>query len=98
MESGTPGVKSTDGGWLNRALVGLPDPQAAPFRAVALPAPICRVFCRALCPPLPYQTYGDSNSKGRQKQCEVALKHCMLKRLTRHCVAWERKLSRPSAA
>jgi uncharacterized protein (DUF1501 family) len=36
MESGTPGVKATDAGWLNRALVGLPDPKLAPFRAVAL--------------------------------------------------------------
>jgi uncharacterized protein (DUF1501 family) len=35
MESGTPGVKATDDGWLNRALQSMPDPQASPFRAVA---------------------------------------------------------------
>jgi uncharacterized protein (DUF1501 family) len=35
MESGTPGVKSTDDGWLNRALQGMPEEQASPFRAVA---------------------------------------------------------------
>src|SRR6202050_610248 len=35
MESGTPGVKSTDDGWLNRALQSMPEEQASPFRAVA---------------------------------------------------------------
>lgn len=36
MESGTPGRKSTDDGWMNRALVARPDPAATPFRAVSL--------------------------------------------------------------
>ena len=36
MESGTPGVKSTDDGWLNRALRAAPEPDASPFRAVAM--------------------------------------------------------------
>ncbi len=35
MESGTPGVKATDDGWLNRALQSMPEPEATPFRAVA---------------------------------------------------------------
>jgi uncharacterized protein (DUF1501 family) len=35
MESGTPGVKSTDDGWLNRALQSAPEPESSPFRAVA---------------------------------------------------------------
>src|SRR3984885_10748254 len=35
MESGTPGVKATDDGWLNRALQSMPEPAASPFRAVA---------------------------------------------------------------
>jgi uncharacterized protein (DUF1501 family) len=35
MESGTPGLKATDDGWLNRALQAMPEPQATPFRAVA---------------------------------------------------------------
>jgi uncharacterized protein (DUF1501 family) len=35
MESGTPGVKSTNDGWLNRALQTMPAPDATPFRAVA---------------------------------------------------------------
>lgn len=36
MESGTPGVKSTDDGWLNRYLHAAEHRQATPFRAVAL--------------------------------------------------------------
>src|SRR6202045_3510400 len=38
MESGTPGVKSTDDGWLNRALQIQPqhEAQSSPFRAVAV--------------------------------------------------------------
>jgi uncharacterized protein (DUF1501 family) len=35
MESGTPGVKSTEDGWLNRALQATPEEQSSPFRAVA---------------------------------------------------------------
>jgi uncharacterized protein (DUF1501 family) len=35
MESGTPGIKATDDGWLNRAMQTMPEPQATPFRAVA---------------------------------------------------------------
>jgi uncharacterized protein (DUF1501 family) len=36
MESGTPGVKATDDGWLNRALETVPEDDASPFRAVAM--------------------------------------------------------------
>ena len=36
MESGTPGVKSTDDGWLNRTLKAERVGDASPFRAVAL--------------------------------------------------------------
>jgi uncharacterized protein (DUF1501 family) len=36
MESGTPGVKSTEDGWLNRAIGGVAEPGASPFRAVAM--------------------------------------------------------------
>src|ERR1700730_10142811 len=35
MESGTPGLKATDNGWLNRALQNMPEEKASPFRAVA---------------------------------------------------------------
>lgn len=36
MESGTPGVKSTDDGWMNRCLQSHPDAHATPFRGVSL--------------------------------------------------------------
>jgi uncharacterized protein (DUF1501 family) len=36
MESGTPGVKSTEDGWLNRCLQSSPVENATPFRAVAM--------------------------------------------------------------
>jgi len=36
MESGTPGVKSTEDGWLNRVLQTVPEENASPFRAVAM--------------------------------------------------------------
>lgn len=36
MESGTPGVKSTQDGWLNRFLQAMPESGASPFRAVAM--------------------------------------------------------------
>ena len=45
MESGTPGVKSTEDGWLNRALVATGDPQKdAAFRAVALGTALPRML------------------------------------------------------
>ena len=36
MESGTPGVKSTEDGWLNRTVGSMSEAEASPFRAVAL--------------------------------------------------------------
>ncbi len=44
MESGTPGVKSTEDGWLSRALQGQPEPGASPFRAVAMGANLPRTL------------------------------------------------------
>src|SRR5246500_1037688 len=36
MESGTPGVKATQDGWLDRAIGTIPEENASPFRAVAM--------------------------------------------------------------
>jgi uncharacterized protein (DUF1501 family) len=36
MESGTPGLKATEDGWLNRAIETIPEEHASPFRAVAM--------------------------------------------------------------
>src|SRR5712692_2451776 len=44
MESGTPGMKATEDGWLNRALQQEPQPGASPFRAVAMGAALPRTL------------------------------------------------------
>lgn len=44
LESGTPGVKSTRDGWLNRVLQTTPDKNASPFRAVAMSGQIPRTL------------------------------------------------------
>jgi uncharacterized protein (DUF1501 family) len=43
MESGTPGVKVTEDGWLNRSLHGMPTPDSA-FRAVAMGPALPRIL------------------------------------------------------
>jgi uncharacterized protein (DUF1501 family) len=47
MESGTPGVKSTDDGWLNRALRNLPQAQKSAFQAIAMSPSIPRILSGA---------------------------------------------------
>jgi uncharacterized protein (DUF1501 family) len=44
MESGTPGRKATEDGWLNRALETIPEENASPFRAVAMGASLPRML------------------------------------------------------
>ena len=44
MESGTPGVKATDDGWLNRCLHSLPEPDKSSFRAVAMGPSLPRIL------------------------------------------------------
>jgi uncharacterized protein (DUF1501 family) len=44
MESGTPGVKSTEDGWLNRYLKAKQEEQSTPFRAVAMAAQMPRTL------------------------------------------------------
>jgi uncharacterized protein (DUF1501 family) len=44
MESGTPGVKSTRDGWLNRILQQHKEKDASPFRAVSMTAQLPRSF------------------------------------------------------
>ena len=44
MESGTPGVKSTEDGWLNRCLKARADEGATPFRAVSLTTQLPRTL------------------------------------------------------
>jgi uncharacterized protein (DUF1501 family) len=48
MESGTPGVKVTDDGWLNRSLHAMPPPsQKSAFRAIALGPSLPRILSGA---------------------------------------------------
>lgn len=44
MESGTPGVKATGDGWLDRALQTIPEDHASPFRAVAMGSNLPRML------------------------------------------------------
>ncbi len=55
MESGTPGLKATDDGWLNRALQSTPEENPSPFRAVAFGPVSCRERCKAARPPLRFR-------------------------------------------
>ena len=48
MESGTPGIKATDDGWLNRSLHDMPQASAkSPFRAIALGPALPRILSGA---------------------------------------------------
>jgi len=44
MESGTPGVKSTTDGWVNRYLQATANPTASPFRAISMGANLPRTM------------------------------------------------------
>ena len=44
METGTPGVKITESGWLNRSLRGGATTKASPFRAIALGPSVPRIL------------------------------------------------------
>ena len=60
MESGTPGMKSTEDGWLNRALRGLKEDKDSPFRAVAMGGTLPRI----LSGPAPAVAVGNINDFG----------------------------------
>jgi len=44
METGTPGIKSTEDGWLNRCIHNLAEQQKSPFRAIALGSSVPRIL------------------------------------------------------
>src|SRR5215472_236987 len=44
METGTPGVKATDDGWLNRSLRSMGTTEHSPFRAIALGPSLPRIL------------------------------------------------------
>jgi uncharacterized protein (DUF1501 family) len=73
MESGTPGVKATEDGWLNRCLHALPQPsEKSAFRAVALGPSLPRILSGAE-PAVGLNSINDFTIGGRsQKASPVA--------------------------
>jgi uncharacterized protein (DUF1501 family) len=72
MESGTPGVKATQDGWLNRSVHGMP--QAAtnsPFRAVALGSSVPRIL-NGVEPAVSMNGISDFSVGGRYSKSPVA--------------------------
>ena len=65
MESGTPGVKATEDGWLNRSLHSLPAPDA-PFRAVSMGPALPRILSGSE-PALAVNNLNDFGIGGGQK-------------------------------
>ncbi len=65
MESGTPGVKSTEDGWLNRAVrPAREDEKTSPFRAIALGTSLPRILSGA-CPAVAISNVNDFGVGGR---------------------------------
>jgi uncharacterized protein (DUF1501 family) len=65
MESGTPGIKATEDGWLNRTLHNLPNPpDKAAFRAIAMGPSLPRILSGSE-PAVAINTIGDFGVGGR---------------------------------
>src|SRR5262249_13174032 len=62
MESGTPGVKNTTDGWLNRYLKVKQEEEATPFRAVAMAAQ------------MPRSLHGTAPARARSEMQQVGLR------------------------
>src|SRR3954451_13180514 len=72
METGTPGVKVTADGWLNRSLHALPAaPQNSPFRAIALGPSLPRILSGAE-PAVAMNNINDFSVGGRTQKPSVA--------------------------
>ncbi len=75
METGTPGVKATDDGWLNRSLHDLPNQnprdQNSPFRAIALGPSVPRILSGAE-PTVAMNNINDFAVGGRNPKPSVA--------------------------
>ena len=100
MESGTPGLRATDDGWLNRALETVPEENASPFRAVAM-GPNLPLMLRGSAPAIAtagFETIQGDGAIARigANAWKVDLKRCMRKRSIMRCTARARKRLRPS--
>ena len=70
MESGTPGLKSTEDGWLNRTLHSLPSPAGtAAFRAIALGPSLPRILAGSE-PAVALNNINDFGVGGRNPKAE----------------------------
>lgn len=72
MEAGTPGVKSTSDGWLNRYLQSRPDKTASPFRAVAMGPNLPRTL-QGKAPSIAMNNISDFGIRGGSGQSSAAL-------------------------
>ena len=70
MESATPGVKSTQDGWLNRYLQARPDPKATPFRAISMTQNLPRSL-QGKAPALAMQNLSDFTIRGGAQTASV---------------------------
>ena len=68
METGTPGVKATEDGWLNRSLRNLPpETRTSPFRAIALGPSLPRILSGGE-PAVAMNTINDFSVGGRNSR------------------------------
>src|SRR5436305_9719372 len=70
MESATPGVKSTQDGWLNRYLQTKPDPQKSLFRAVSMTQNMPRAM-QGKAPTLAISNLADFSIRAGQSSAEI---------------------------
>ncbi|HZT59895.1 MAG TPA: DUF1501 domain-containing protein [Pyrinomonadaceae bacterium] len=70
MESATPGVKSTQDGWLNRYLQAQPDAKATPFRAISMTQNLPRSL-QGMAPALAMQNLSDFTIRGGAQTASV---------------------------
>jgi uncharacterized protein (DUF1501 family) len=70
MEIGTPGVKSTPDGWLNRYLQSKAEPQATPFRSVSMTANLPRTM-QGKAPSLAISNLNDFGIRGAGQQTQA---------------------------
>jgi uncharacterized protein (DUF1501 family) len=72
METGTPGLKATEDGWLNRSLHNFPsDAQASPFRAIALGPSLPRILSGSQ-PAVAMNNINDFSLGGRKPKASAA--------------------------
>ena len=71
METGTPGVKVTEDGWLNRSLRSLPATQSSPFRAIAFGPSVPRILSGAE-PAVAMNNINDFSVGGRNPKASPA--------------------------